>query len=153
MANMTHEEKDKVLADQQAEIEKLKAELEATNGAAAKENADKDAKIAELMAKIAAAEAKAAEDTADKTQEKVAAPKREKIFIPRPAHSKDDPNLVVGFNGKMYVLPKGKESEVPAEVAAEIRRSWRAADKYEETRAAELAKAAAAEEQMKQKVN
>ena len=80
-------------------------------------------------------------------------PKREKIFIPRPAHSKGDPNLVVGFNGKMYVLPKGKESEVPAEVAAEIRRSWRAADKYEETRAAELAKAAAAEEQMKQKVD
>ena len=79
-------------------------------------------------------------------------PKREKIYIPRPAHSKDDPNLVVGFNGKMYILPKGKESEVPVEVAEEIRRSWRAADNYEATREEKLAEVAAAEDQMNQKI-
>lgn len=78
--------------------------------------------------------------------------KKEKIYIPRPAHSKDDPNLVVVFQGKVYLLPKGKEAEVPAEVAEEIRRSWRASDQYEETREAELAKAAAAEAQMLQAI-
>ena len=74
--------------------------------------------------------------------------KREKIYIPRPAHSKDDPNEMVIFQGKLYLLPKGKESEVPTEVLKEIHRSWRAADRFEETREAELAKAAAAEAQM-----
>lgn len=78
--------------------------------------------------------------------------KREKIYIPRPAHSKDDPNHVVIFQGKVYLLPKGKEAEVPAEVAGEVRRSWRAADRFEETREAELAKAAAAEAQMLQAI-
>lgn len=78
--------------------------------------------------------------------------KREKIYIPRAAHSKDDPNLVVCFNGNVYILPKGKESEVPVEVAEEIRRSWRAADNYEATREEKLAEVQAAEEQMNQKI-
>lgn len=78
--------------------------------------------------------------------------KREKIYIPRPAHSKDDPNMTVIVQGKVVLLPKGKEHEVSPEVAEEIRRSWRAADQYEETREAELAKAAAAEAQMLQAI-
>lgn len=124
--------------------------LEAQLAAANAEIEELKAKAAEAEAKAKAAETKPVDG---ETQEAVAAPKREKIYIPRAAHSKDDPNLVVGFNGKLYVLPKGKESEVPAEVAAEIRRSWRAADRYEQTRENKLAEVAQAEAQMKQKIN
>jgi hypothetical protein len=49
--------------------------------------------------------------------------KKEKIFIPK-GLAGDDPNLYVSVNGEAYLLPRGKESEVPAHIAAEIRRSW-----------------------------
>lgn len=78
--------------------------------------------------------------------------KREKIYVPRPAHSKDDPNQFVGVNGHNVLLPRGKESEVPDYIAGEIRRSWRAADVYDATRERKLAEAQAAEEQMNQKI-
>ncbi len=34
-----------------------------------------------------------------------------------------DPNVVVGLNGKNYVIPKGKSVEVPRAVAEEYRRA------------------------------
>ena len=59
-------------------------------------------------------------------------PKREKIFIPR-GNANDEPNLLVSVNGKNYLLPRGKESEVPAEVAYEVKRAWRAQSAMDET--------------------
>ena len=50
---------------------------------------------------------------------------REEIFIPR-ALDGEERTLFVSVNGKNYLLPKGKTSKVPPEVAAEIRRSWAA---------------------------
>lgn len=52
------------------------------------------------------------------------------IFIPR-GQANDDPNLLVGFNGKNWLLPKGKSSMVPVYVADEIKRSWRAQEKWD----------------------
>lgn len=50
---------------------------------------------------------------------------RVKVYIDRRTGN-DEPNLVVGINGKLYVLPRGQESLVPPEVAAEIERAKRA---------------------------
>lgn len=50
---------------------------------------------------------------------------RVEISIPR-GGDREDPNLFVGINGVNYLLPKGKTSQVPPEVAGEIRRSERA---------------------------
>lgn len=48
-----------------------------------------------------------------------------RIFIERtPGDS--DPNMVVGVNGKLWLLPKGRESEVPESVAYEYNRSLKA---------------------------
>lgn len=55
---------------------------------------------------------------------------REDIFIPK-GMANEDPNLFVGLNGVNYLLPRGKTSNVPACVAAEIRRSWAAQEKGE----------------------
>ena len=59
------------------------------------------------------------------------APAKGKSFIPR-GSSNDDPNFFVSVNGVNYLLPRGKESEVPAHIAAEIRRSWKAQEKLDE---------------------
>lgn len=61
------------------------------------------------------------------------APKDERVevFIPRGADS-DDPNVFVGINGVNYILPKGKKSMVPPEVAAEIMRSRKAVERQDE---------------------
>lgn len=50
---------------------------------------------------------------------------REDIFIPK-GITGEDPNLFVSINGKNFLLPKGKKSNVPSYVAKEIRRSWEA---------------------------
>lgn len=50
---------------------------------------------------------------------------RVEVFIPRGAE-RDEPNLFVGVNGKCYLLPRGKTSKVPPEVAAEINRANKA---------------------------
>ena len=47
---------------------------------------------------------------------------RVEVYIPRGA-ANDEPNLIVGVNGVMYVLPKGKKSMVPPHIKAEIDRS------------------------------
>lgn len=52
------------------------------------------------------------------------------IYIPR-GQANDEPNLLVGFNGKNWLLPKGKTSTVPAYIADEIRRSWRAQERWD----------------------
>ena len=57
---------------------------------------------------------------------------RVELFIPR-GSANDEPNLVNGNNGKNYVLPRGKKSLVPPEVAAEYERSVKAQEKLDET--------------------
>ena len=47
------------------------------------------------------------------------------LFIPR-GSSVDEPNKIISVNGKNYVLPKGKTSEVPKAVYDEIMRAQRA---------------------------
>lgn len=54
--------------------------------------------------------------------------KREKVFVPRGA-SNEDPNLFISVNGVNYLLPRGKESLVPPEVAYEYRRSLAARER------------------------
>ena len=56
---------------------------------------------------------------------------REEIFIPK-GQANDDPNYFVSINGVNYLLPRGKTSKVPPEVAYEIRRSMRAQEKMDE---------------------
>ena len=58
--------------------------------------------------------------------------KRVEVFIPR-GSDREDPNLFVGINGMSYLLPKGKKSMVPPEVAGEIARSERARDALDAT--------------------
>ena len=55
--------------------------------------------------------------------------KRVEVFIPR-GSDREDPNLFVGINGVNYLLPRGKKSRVPEAVAAEIKRSELAADRF-----------------------
>ena len=53
---------------------------------------------------------------------------RVSVFVPR-GERNEPPNVVVAVNGVTYVLPKGKTSKVPPEVAAEYNRAERAKDK------------------------
>lgn len=50
---------------------------------------------------------------------------RVEVFIPR-SYSSDDPNFFVSVNGVNYLLPRGKSSMVPPEIAAEIERAFEA---------------------------
>ena len=50
---------------------------------------------------------------------------RVEIYIPR-GYAQEEPNLFVSVNGVNYLLPKGKSSLVPREVALEVQRSWAA---------------------------
>lgn len=91
--------------------EAMKAELEALK-------AERDALKSENEGLKAGAEP--AQDAVP-----VSEPEMEEIFIPR-GYANDEPNLFVSINGCNYLLPKGKKSKVPAHVAREIRRSWKA---------------------------
>ena len=57
---------------------------------------------------------------------------RIEVSVPRGAE-REDPNLFVGINGMSYLLPKGKKSQVPPEVAWEIERSESARDALDVT--------------------
>lgn len=57
---------------------------------------------------------------------------RIEVSVPRGAE-REDPNLFVGINGMSYLLPKGKKSQVPPEVAWEIERSENARDALDVT--------------------
>lgn len=65
---------------------------------------------------------------------------RVKVYIPR-GNANEDQNYLVGVNGVIYVLPRGKESLVPPHVKEEIERSWRAQEKMD-ARADDLREAA-----------
>ena len=56
---------------------------------------------------------------------------RVELYIPRDSTNKD-PNMLIVINGKNYVLPKGKKSMVPKEVAAEYERAQRAQHKVDD---------------------
>jgi len=51
--------------------------------------------------------------------------KKVELFIPK-GHVNDEANLLIGINGVNYLLPRGKTSLVPAEVAAEYHRAQEA---------------------------
>ena len=50
------------------------------------------------------------------------------IFVPR-GNANDEQQIVIGFNAVNYVLPKGKTSYVPREVAMEYERAMAAEEK------------------------
>lgn len=56
-------------------------------------------------------------------------PTTEKVLVPRRS-LKEEPTLFVAINGVSYLIPKGKEVEVPCFVAEEIRRSQAAEEAY-----------------------
>ena len=60
-------------------------------------------------------------------------PPRVEVSIPR-GGEREDPNYFVAINGVNYLLPRGRKSAVPPEVAAEIARAERARDALDETR-------------------
>ena len=64
---------------------------------------------------------------------------RVKLSVPR-AGENDDPNLFIGINGKNYIIPKGKISEVPPEVKEEYDRAQEALNRMYEKRDALLGK-------------
>ena len=57
---------------------------------------------------------------------------RVEIFIPK-GNANDEPNLFVSVNGMNYLLPKGKKSLVPPEVAYEVNRSIEAQERLDAT--------------------
>lgn len=56
---------------------------------------------------------------------------RVEVFIPR-GQANEEPNYFVAVNGVSYLLPRGKKSLVPAEIAEEINRSLAAQTKMDE---------------------
>ena len=57
---------------------------------------------------------------------------RVEVSVPR-GPERGDPNVFIGINGMSYLLPRGKISSVPPEVAAEFYRAERARDQLDET--------------------
>ena len=57
---------------------------------------------------------------------------RVELSVPR-GPERGDPNVFIGINGMSYLLPRGKTSSVPPEVAAEFCRAERARDRLDET--------------------
>ena len=60
-----------------------------------------------------------------KATEETKVPDRVEVFIPK-GNSNDDPNMFVSVNGVNFLLPRGKKSLVPLEVAQEIERAVKA---------------------------
>ena len=65
-------------------------------------------------------------------KKKVGNEDRRDVFIDR-GNPGDDPNLYVCINGRSFLLPRGKVSNVPVYVAEEIERTKRAQIRYDET--------------------
>lgn len=57
----------------------------------------------------------------------MAAKDRVKLFIPPSRIGEED--VVIGHQGKLYQIPRGKEVEVPAAVKAEYERGQRASQR------------------------
>ena len=53
-----------------------------------------------------------------------------KVHIPK-GYANEEAMLMVGINGKNYLLPRGKESLVPPAVAKEVSRSLAAQEKMD----------------------
>ena len=53
-----------------------------------------------------------------------------KVMVPR-GFANEEANLLVGINGKNYLLPRGKESLVPPAVAYEVKRALAAQEKLD----------------------
>lgn len=47
------------------------------------------------------------------------------VFVPR-GGANEDPNLFISVNGVNYLLPRGKKSKVPPEIAYELNRAQEA---------------------------
>lgn len=72
-------------------------------------------------------------NTTTKT-EKPAAPAEERVDLyVEKGYANDEPNQVICVNGVLYVLPKGKTSNVPKFVADEYNRSRKAQQRLDET--------------------
>lgn len=54
------------------------------------------------------------------------------VRVPR-GQSNEEPCVMIGINGKNWLLPKGKTSKVPAYVAEEYNRHLAAVESYTET--------------------
>jgi hypothetical protein len=57
---------------------------------------------------------------------------RVEVFVPR-GSERGDPNYFISVNGVNYLLPRGKKSKVPPEVAEEFHRAEAAKEKFYET--------------------
>ena len=58
-----------------------------------------------------------------------AAEERVTVLVPRDGPNAD-PNLTVGVNGKLFVIPKGVPTKVPAYIAEEVNRAIAATNKF-----------------------
>ena len=67
------------------------------------------------------------------SEEKQTATKKEKyvdLYIPK-GYANEEPNLIIGINGKLYVLPRGEVSKGPPAVKDEFDRSQRASSLFD----------------------
>lgn len=93
---------------------------------------------AEKTADTETTETEKTEKNVPNPEEKVTEPARNPVedlvdlFVDRDP-SDDNPNLVIGFNGKNYVMPKGEVSRVPKYIKDEYERSKRAQYKADKT--------------------
>lgn len=71
------------------------------------------------------------ENKATKAAEAVKEVKKVELFVPRGSIN-EDPNEIIGLNGVLYILPKGKKSLVPEAVANEYYRAQEAKARYDE---------------------
>lgn len=60
---------------------------------------------------------------------------------PEKRGEREDPNLFVGINGTTWIIPRGKTSEVPDYVAAEIERAKAAKEAFDDYKDARQSKA------------
>lgn len=56
--------------------------------------------------------------------------KRTEVYVPK-GYANEEPNLFVSVNGVNYLLPRGKKSLVPQEVAKELERSRQAQEQLD----------------------
>ena len=61
-----------------------------------------------------------------------------KIYVPKTT-ALDDPNVLIAVNGVNYVIPRGKEVEVPEAIAKEFYRAQKAQSMWDERSASMVA--------------
>lgn len=110
---MTHEEKDKLMAEKDAQIAELMAQLEEKDSAKAQTDSEKDAQIAELMAQLKAAKGEHATDGATEGVE----PEEKNVCIQLYKDEKIVNDQEVFVNGHPYLIQRGIQVDVPESVA------------------------------------